>query len=105
MNQSVGEVLKELKKLGLDENTFVIYCSDNGPWLRNVIADQRGSAKPLRDGKFSAYEGGVRVPCIMKYPCHVPEIKAFDGASSVIDILPTIAKLADADLSSGPAIV
>ena len=63
---SVGEILKALEKNGLTENTLVIFTSDNGPWLN--YGDHSGEALPLREGKGTAWEGGVRVPCVMKWP-------------------------------------
>ena len=63
---SVGEALKSLKKNGLDERTLVIFAADNGPWL--LYRDHASSAGPLREGKATTFEGGVRVPCIMRWP-------------------------------------
>ena len=67
---SVGEILGALKKHGLEENTLVIFSSDNGPWL--VYGDHAGSAKPLREGKATAFDGGVRVPFIARWPGRIP---------------------------------
>ncbi len=91
---SVGEILKTLKKLGLDEKTLVIFTSDNGPWLSK--GENGGSALPLRDGKFSTYEGGMRVPCIMRWPGRIPAGTVCSEVSATIDFLPTLAKLAGA---------
>lgn len=63
---SVGEVLKALRENGLDENTFVIFTSDNGPWLTEH--ENGGSAGPLKDGKGTWWEGGFRVPAICWMP-------------------------------------
>ncbi len=93
---SVGEILKTLKKFGLDENTLVIFTSDNGPWLN--FGNHAGSVGPLREGKGTAWEGGVRVPCIMRWPGHIPEGKVCDKIAATIDILPTLAKIAGAPL-------
>ena len=92
LDWSVGEVLKTLKENGLAENTLVIFTSDNGPWLQKK--DQGGSAGPLRDGKFSAYEGGSRVPCIAWQPGTVPADLICDAQTSTLDILPTFAAFA-----------
>ncbi len=89
---SVGEILKTLKKLGLDEKTLVIFTSDNGPWLSK--GENGGSALPLRDGKFSTYEGGMRVPCIMRWPGRIPAGSVCSEIAATIDFLPTLAKLA-----------
>ena len=89
---SVGEILKTLKELGLDEKTLVIFTSDNGPWLSK--GERGGSALPLRDGKFSTYEGGMRVPCIMRWPGRIEAGTVCSEVAATIDFLPTLAKLA-----------
>lgn len=89
---SVGEILKVLKTHGLDENTLVIFTSDNGPWKLN--GGRGGSAFPLRGYKFSTYEGGMRVPCIMRWPGRIPAGTTSDEIAATIDLLPTFAKLA-----------
>jgi arylsulfatase A len=66
---SYQQVNEALKKYGLEENTLVIYTSDNGPWLS--YGTHSGSALPLREGKGTVWEGGVRVPCIVKWPAVV----------------------------------
>ena len=93
---SCGQIIKHLKKLGLDENTLVIFTSDNGPWLR-YKADG-GSNGPLREGKASTYEGGVRVPTIAYWPSQIPGGQETDLITGNIDILPTFAKLAGVPL-------
>lgn len=89
---SVGQIFATLAKLKLDDNTLVVYTSDNGPWLSKK--HHGGSAKPLRDGKFSTYEGGMRVPCIMRWPGKIPAGTVCSELAATIDILPTFAKLA-----------
>ncbi|MCG8702398.1 MAG: sulfatase [Bacteroidales bacterium] len=91
-----GKLLEHLKKSGLDENTLVIYTSDNGPWLG--YKDHGGSALPLRDGKFSNYEGGVRVPCVMRWPGTIKANQLSNEILSTIDFLPTIAHYTGAKL-------
>ena len=91
---SVGEVLKALKKHGLDEKTLVIFSSDNGPWLS--YGDHAGSAGPLREGKGTTWEGGVRVPCVMRWPGRVPAGTVCTEPAMTIDILPTLVELAGA---------
>ena len=93
---SVGEILKALKEQGIDEETLVVYTSDNGPWLG--MKHHGGSALPLRDGKFSTYEGGMRVPCIMRWPGKVPAARVSDEVGASFDLLPTFAHLAGVDL-------
>lgn len=93
---SVGQILETLKAQGLDENTLVIYTSDNGPWLS--YGNHAGSALPLREGKGTALEGGVREPCIMRWPGHIPAGVVQDKPAMTIDILPTVANLIEAPL-------
>lgn len=91
LDWSVGEVLGTLKKLGLDEKTLVMYASDNGAWLG--MGDQSGTNTPLRGGKFSTFEGGIRVPCIMRWPGKIPAGTVCREVASVMDVFPTFAKL------------
>ena len=91
---SVGEVMKALETNGLEKNTLVIFTSDNGPWLS--YGDHAGSAQPLREGKGTCWEGGVRVPCIMRLPERIPAGTTSGVMLMTIDLLPTIARLAGA---------
>lgn len=93
---SVGEVLKALDEVGVADNTFVIFTSDNGPWLN--YGDHAGSADPLREGKGTIFEGGVRVPCVARFPGRIPEGIVCDEPAMTIDLLPTIAGMVGADL-------
>lgn len=93
---NMGRLLDYLDKNKLSKNTFVIYASDNGPWLGK--GQNGGSAGHLRDGKFSNYEGGVRVPGIIRWPGKIPQGVVSDEIVSTIDLLPTIAHYASADL-------
>ncbi|MFN0126342.1 MAG: sulfatase [Verrucomicrobiales bacterium] len=86
---SVGEVLAALAKHGLENDTLVIFTTDNGPWLS--YGDHAGSAGRLREGKGTAWEGGVRVPCLMRWPGHLPAGAVNDRFLMTIDLLPTIA--------------
>lgn len=95
---SVGQILSTLKRLGIDRQTLVVFCSDNGPWLS--YGDHAGSAKPLREGKGTTFDGGQREPTIMRWPGKIPAGTVCNELASTIDILPTIAKLAGADLPS-----
>jgi|LakMenEpi03Aug12_release.lakeMendotaPanAssembly.Ray.scaffolds.fasta_scaffold05100_14 arylsulfatase A-like enzyme len=97
---SVGTILERLKKHGLDDNTLVIFTSDNGPWLS--YGPHAGSAGPLREGKGTTWEGGVRVPCIMRWPGKIPADRACAAITATIDILPTIAHLANCPLPEKP---
>ena len=89
---SVGKVLDALKQNGLDDNTLVIFTSDNGPWLTRF--EHGGFAFPLRGGKGSTFEGGMREPCVMRWPGVIPAGTTCKEVASTIDLLPTIAKLA-----------
>jgi len=92
---SVGEILKALQQHQLDEHTLVIFTSDNGPWL--LYGDHAGSALPLREGKATSFDGGQRVPCIMRWPGKIPAGGVCRELAATIDILPTLAKLAGAE--------
>jgi arylsulfatase len=93
---SVGQVLDALKRNGLDTNTWVIFTSDNGPWLS--YGNHAGSAKPLREGKGTSWEGGTRVPCIMRWPGRIPAGTDTSDMLMTIDLFPTIANLIQAKL-------
>ncbi len=96
LDWSMGEVFKTLKSLGIDEKTMVVFCSDNGPWLGQ--GDQSGTAEPLRGGKFSTWEGGVRVPCIMRWPGRIPPGLVTSEVASIMDISPTFTRLVGVDM-------
>ncbi|MBI3849385.1 MAG: sulfatase [Verrucomicrobia bacterium] len=93
---SVGQILGALKKNGLDDQTLVIFTSDNGPWL--LYGDHAGTALPLREGKGTTFDGGLREPCIMRWPGKIPAGTVCHEVAATMDILPTVAKLAGADL-------
>jgi arylsulfatase A len=105
---SVGQILDTLRSLGLDQNTYVFYSSDNGPWdlkgsdAAKVKGNQKrsvgGSAYPLRGYKFSSWEGGMRVPTLMWSPGRIPAGKVCGQIASTIDMLPTIAALTGSEL-------
>lgn len=93
---SVGEVLQQLEKLNLTDNTIVFFASDNGPWL--IYGEHAGSAFPFREGKHTVFEGGTRVPFIALWPKHFPKGKTSDQLTGIIDIVPTICELTGAKL-------
>jgi arylsulfatase len=93
---SVGEIMKTLEKNGLDKNTLVIFTSDNGPWIN--FGNHAGSTGGLREGKGASFEGGQRVPCLMKWPGHIASGTICNKLASTIDILPTLATIAQAQL-------
>jgi arylsulfatase A len=93
---SVGEILATLKKHGLERDTLVIFTSDNGPWLS--YGNHAGTAGPLREGKATTFEGGVRVPFVARWPGKIPAASVGREPAMTIDLLPTIAKFAGAEL-------
>ncbi len=93
---STGQILDTLKKLGLDGRTLVLFTSDNGPWLSK--GKNGGSALPLRGGKFTTWEGGMREPTIARWPGRIPAGSVCSEIAGTIDILPTFARLAGAEV-------
>lgn len=93
---SIGEVMKALENNNLDRNTLVIFTSDNGPWLN--FGNHAGTTGGLREGKGSTWEGGQRVPCIMRWTGVIPAGEICNRLASSIDILPTLAAITDATL-------
>jgi arylsulfatase A-like enzyme len=89
---SVGQIMQTLKKLKLDENTLVIFTSDNGPWLS--YGNHAGSAGIFREGKGTTWEGGHRVPFVARWPGKIPAATTCNELCSTIDVLPTVVKLA-----------
>lgn len=98
LDDAVGQVFAELKKLALDDNTLVIFTSDNGPWIDKPIGDHGGSAGGLRGGKMQTWEGGWRVPCIVRWPGKVRAGEVSDDIASTLDLMPTFATFAKAKL-------
>jgi arylsulfatase A len=93
---SVGQILGVLDDHKLEQNTVVIFTSDNGPWLS--YGNHAGSAGNLREGKATAFEGGVRVPMIARWPHKIPAGQVCDHPARSIDIFPTIAAIIGAKL-------
>ncbi len=91
LDWSVGQILATLKRLEVDNNTLVIFFSDNGPWLS--YGEHAGSATPLREGKLTTFEGGVRVPCLVRWPGKIPANRVNDEPFMSIDWLPTLIEL------------
>jgi len=100
IDDGVGAILDALRSEGLDERTLVVFTSDNGPWLS--YGDHGGSAGPLREGKGTSYEGGVRVPFLARWPGRVPAGLVQDQPAATIDLLPTFAALAGAKPPTRP---
>lgn len=95
---SVGQVRAKLKELGLEENTLIIFTSDNGPWLS--YGGHAGTTGGLRAGKGTSLEGGIRVPAIFAWPGKIPAGKVQNQAAMTIDVFPTIAQLIGSPLPS-----
>ncbi len=87
---SVGQIMEELRRHNITQNTLVIFSSDNGPWL--VKGDHSGRTGPLREGKGTTFEGGVRIPLIMSWPSVIP-VGVTDAMAASIDIMPTIGEI------------
>ncbi len=96
---SVGEVLRTLKQHNLERDTLVIFTSDNGPWLS--YGEHGGSSGSFREGKGTAWEGGTRVPCLMRWPGKIP-VAVNDSLFMTIDLLPTVAARVGATLPAHP---
>lgn len=94
---SVGEILKKIKEEGIEENTLVIVTSDNGPWIK--YGNHSGSTGGLREGKLTSFEGGQRVPCIMKWKGRIVPGSICNRLCSSIDFLPTLAAISGIELS------
>jgi arylsulfatase A len=97
---SVGQIMDAVKRNGLDTNTIIIFTSDNGPWLS--YGDHAGSAAPLREGKGTTWDGGHRVPTIMRWPGKLPADYVCREPLMTIDLFPTFAHLIDAQLPAHP---
>ena len=96
IDAEVGRLVQTVRDLGLAENTYIIFTSDNGPWLS--FKHHGGSAFPLRAGKGTTFEGGQRVPCIMWAPGRIPAGTSTDAFTSTMDLLPTIAAITETQL-------
>lgn len=92
---SVGEIMRALGRHDLDRNTLVIFTSDNGPWLS--YGNHAGSAGPLREGKGTSFEGGVREPAIFRWKGRIPAGGVSREPAMTIDLLPTLARLVGAE--------
>lgn len=113
LDYEIGRLLTALDDLGLKDNTVVLFTSDNGPWSNDKERQHAknakyvewsqgpelpwGSAGPLRGAKGSTWEGGVRVPGILRWPGHVPAGHTSDAIVSTLDVLPTFAGLGGGD--------
>ena len=99
VDDSVRRIVDRLASHGVENDTLVIFASDNGPWLN--FGRHAGSAGPFREGKGTAFEGGVRVPCIMRWPGRIPGGRVTDRLAATMDLLPTIVAAAGAPRCRG----
>lgn len=88
LDWSVGEVMKTLREEGVDDNTLVIFTSDNGPWAN--YGNHAGSSGGLREAKATTFNGGTRVPCIIYWKGHAKAGAVSNFLMSNIDLLPTV---------------
>jgi arylsulfatase A-like enzyme len=96
LDWSVGQILAVLHRLGLERRTLVLFASDNGPFLS--YGEHAGSAGPLREGKLTCFEGGVRVPCLARWPGRIPAGRVCAELVTALDLYPTFAHLIGAEL-------
>ena len=98
LDWSVGQIMQTLRETGIERRTLLIFSSDNGPWL--LYGDHAGSAGPLREGKATTFEGGLRVPCLMRWPGKIGPGAVCRDWASTMDLLPTLAWLAGSNAPS-----
>lgn len=96
---SVGEIMKALDEAGVADDTLVMFSSDNGPWLS--YGNHAGKT-PYREGKATSFDGGARSACVMRYPRSFPKGEAVNKAFCSVDLLPTFANMAGAELPGNP---
>jgi arylsulfatase len=97
LDWSLGQIEETLERLNLSDNTILIFTSDNGPWLN--YGNHAGSAGGLREGKMTSWEGGQRVPFLVKWPKVIPKGLVCNRLASAIDLLPTFASITSGKLS------
>ena len=100
LDWSLGEITNELRALHLEENTLVVFLSDNGPPLGQLSDRNGASSLPLRGGKYSTWEGGVRVPAILRWKNTIPSQQVDRGIASIMDLLPTVAAATEVPVPS-----
>ncbi len=98
LDASVGDVLRALQETGVERRTLVLFLSDNGPWIAK--GPDGGSAGPLRAGKGTPFEGGVRVPAIARWPGQFPAGCVVADPANVVDVFPTVVALAGGELEA-----
>lgn len=100
MDWSVGRIVRELNRLGLEKDTLIVFTSDNGPWI--PYGDHAGSTGGLREGKGTTFEGGFREPSIWWWPGQVTSGVVCDDVATTMDILPTLVRLTGAKMPALP---
>jgi len=99
---NTGRILRGLKELGIDKDTLIVFTSDNGPWIEGPKRSpenrdsrlQSGTAEPLRGYKMTTWDGGIRVPCVIRRPGTIPAGRVTDEIVTAMDIMPTFARAA-----------
>jgi arylsulfatase A-like enzyme len=99
LDWSVGEITKELKTAGVEDNTMVLFTSDNGPW---TSYGNHAGKTPYREAKGTGFDGGTRSPCIVRFPRRIKAGSISSRTWCTVDVLPTFAYLAGASLPSNP---
>lgn len=88
LDDAIGQLLAKVRTLGLEDNTMVIFFSDNGAWMS--YGEHAGSNYPLREGKLTCFEGGVRSPLLVRWPGRVPAGRSCSTPFMSIDLLPSL---------------
>ncbi|MCK5804074.1 MAG: sulfatase [Lentisphaeria bacterium] len=96
---SVGEIMKALDKAGVADNTLVVFTSDNGPW---ISYGNHAGTTPYREAKGTGFDGGTRSACTMRFPGRIPAGTASEDAFCSVDLMPTFAQLAGAEMPDNP---
>jgi len=91
LDEKIGKVVNKINQLGLRENTIIIFLSDNGHSIEERTFGGGGNSGLFRGHKFTLWEGGIRVPCIISWPGHIPENQIRDQVAIAMDWMPTIA--------------
>lgn len=99
LDWSVGQIVNALDAKGFSQNTLILFTSDNGPW---ISYGNRAGKTPYREAKGTSFDGGIRSACIIKYPSAIPAGAVSSNAFCSLDVLPTFAALAGADLPDNP---
>jgi arylsulfatase A-like enzyme len=92
-DQRIGELVADLDRLGLRDNTLLVFQSDNGHSIEDRAHGGGGSAGPFRGEKFSLFDGGIRLPAMLSWPAKLPQNQTHDGLFHACDFLPTLAAL------------